>query len=294
MARPTDVFLPDSRDLQGRLRARRVAEAHFDAELSNDADAILVSMKSYDPLFTTILRDVMRGSKEVFRCNTVEEQREFYRSGREHMDMTQVDILTSIGGDWYGFVHGITHTALKASGDMLLTEIVGLLPITEDEDTIAGEIGMSMPPYGFQGEEPGALPLQRVAMLEVYHRWIHALGSRDAQTVADCYADDAEIAVFDPAQGAVVVRTGRESIGEFYESFFDAFRSVTIERVLQVVDRWFVFTELLWQVTNAEGEVRWFRTGDVLVPSPERRIVTQLGVGTKVVDHVEQRVPAPA
>src|SRR5262249_43224175 len=115
MARATDVFLPESRDLPGRIRARRVAEAHFDAELSNDADAILVSMKSYNPLFTTILRDAMRGNKAIFRCNTVDEQREFYRSGREHMNMTQVDILTSIGGDWYGFVHGITYTKALAT-----------------------------------------------------------------------------------------------------------------------------------------------------------------------------------
>ena len=62
MTRSTDVFLPDSRDVYGRIRARRVAEQHFEYELSNDPDEILASMKSYDPLFTTILRDTLSGN----------------------------------------------------------------------------------------------------------------------------------------------------------------------------------------------------------------------------------------
>ena len=41
--------------LAERVRSREVAEAHFVAEVSNDPDEILTSMKSYDPLVTAVV-----------------------------------------------------------------------------------------------------------------------------------------------------------------------------------------------------------------------------------------------
>ena len=69
MSRATDVFDPEQHGIEAVIRARKVAEQHFDYELSNDPDEILVSMKSFDPMFTTILRDTGRGSNDVFRCD---------------------------------------------------------------------------------------------------------------------------------------------------------------------------------------------------------------------------------
>jgi hypothetical protein len=131
-------------------------------------------------------------------------------------------------------------------------------------------------------------------MLRLYERWLDGLGTCNALALADCYADNAEIAVFDAREGAVVVQLGRDSIGKFYGAVFDAYPSVSIERVLKVMDRWFVFTELLWRVRDADGKAFWFRTGDVLVPTPENVIVTQLGVGTRTVHTAEERVPTSA
>src|SRR3974390_2820101 len=178
MSRATDIFMPNSRDVYGRLRTRRVAEQHFDAEITNNIDEILQSMKTYNPLFTSTILDPT-GNK-IFRCNTVDEQREFYRARREHSNMIKFDVRPSAGGDWYGFVQAISHNQAIATGEVFESEVVGLLPITPDEDTIAGEIGMSMPPYGYQGDVPGALPRQRVALAELLTRWIDALRKSDA------------------------------------------------------------------------------------------------------------------
>jgi hypothetical protein len=281
MTRATDVFIPEEHDVRGAIRARRIAENHFLHELSNDPDEILRSMKSTDPLFTTILRNTASGNNDIFRCRTIAEQREFYRSGREHMDMTETPMFTSIGADWYGFVHGMTTSRIKANGTTVQTEIIGLLPSTPDEDTIAGEIGLSMPIFGKQGDEPGTLPLQRVETLALFQQWFAALQSGDADQVAALYADRIQAALFDSLEGQVAIVRGKEAVREHYSRLFAGCHIVTIELVLRLIDRWYIMAELLWNVSQPGRDETWFRTTDILVPTPENEIVSQLGIGTR-------------
>jgi hypothetical protein len=281
MTRVTDVFTPEEHDVRAAIRARQIAEKHFMHELSNDPDEILRSMKSTDPLFTTILRDTASGNNEIFRCSTIAEQREFYRSGREHMDMTETPMFTSIGADWYGFVHGVTTSRIKANGTTVQSEIIGLLPSTPDEETIAGEIGLSMPMFGKQGDAPAAVPLQRVETLALFQQWFTALRSGDADQVATLYADRIQAALFDPLEGQVAIVRGKDAVRQHYARLFAAYGSPTIDLVLRLIDRWYILAELLWNVREAPRDDFWFRTADIVVPTPENEIVSQLGIGTR-------------
>jgi hypothetical protein len=39
--------------------------------------------------------------------------------------------------------------------------------------------------------------------------------------------------------------------------------------------------ELLWNVRESARDEIWFRTTDIVVPTPENEIVSQLGIGTR-------------
>ena len=291
MPKATDVFDPEQHGIEAVIRARKVAEQHFEYELSNDPDEILASMKSFDPMFTTILRDTGRGSNDVFRCDTVDEQREFYRSGREHMDMIETPMFTSIGSDWYAFVHGLTGSRLKATGDMLYSEIIGVLPTSPGEDTIAGEIGLSFPIFGKQGDAPGAVAHERVASFGLLQQWLAAVQQRDADELASLYSDRMQGALFDPVQGAVDTVRGKVGVRDLYGAAFDAYEGLDVELIIRLIDRWYIFAELRWRY-DEQGEAKMFRTADVFVPTPENEVIAQLGIGTRAVVAGTDRVGA--
>jgi ketosteroid isomerase-like protein len=190
-------------------------------------------------------------------------------------------MFTSIGADWYGFVHGMTTSRIKANGTTVQAEIIGLLPSTPDEDTIAGEIGLSMPIFGKQGDAPGALPLERVETFALFEQWFAALRSGDADQVSALYADRIQAALFDPLEGQVVIARGKKAIREHFHRQFAAYRAPTIDLVLRLIDRWYIMAELLWKVRESAGDKIWFRTADIVVPTPENEIVSQLGIGTR-------------
>src|SRR4029453_5747857 len=93
--------------LAERVRSREVAEAHFVAEVSNDPDEILTSMKSYDPLLTAGVVGTDAASMQLVRCSTRDEQRAFYAASRAQAHMVEVDLFTSIGGEGYGSGAGL-------------------------------------------------------------------------------------------------------------------------------------------------------------------------------------------
>jgi hypothetical protein len=64
--------------LAERIRSKEVAEAHFVAELCNEPDDILKSMKSYDPLLTTIITGGTGNVPRLIRCATIDDQRAFH------------------------------------------------------------------------------------------------------------------------------------------------------------------------------------------------------------------------
>src|SRR5262245_26974845 len=172
-------------NLAERIRSRAVAEAHFVAEVSNDPDEILTSMKSYDPLLRSVVGGSEAASMLLVRCETRDEQRAFYAASRAQAHMTDVDLFTSLGGEWYGFVHGLATGSVLATGDSYTAELIGLLPTTPEEDTIAGEVGLSWPlDVGKLGDAPGALAFERVATKRVHDGWLDAFRLGDADGVA--------------------------------------------------------------------------------------------------------------
>jgi len=276
--------------LAERVRSREVAEAHFVAEVTNDPDEILESMKSYDPLLTTVVVGTNAANMQLVRCSTRDEQRAFYVSSRAHGHMVTVDLFTSLGGEWYGFVHGLTTGTVLATGDEYTAELIGLLPTTPDEDTIAGEIGLSWPlDVGKQGDAPGVLAFERVATARTHDAWLDAFRSGDPARVTECYGVDAHCAMRHPLSGEVVALEGRDAVGAYYRALLSEITVRSVDVVTRLVDRWFVFTEVAVALESAGGADGVARLADVCVIGQDDTIVVHLGTTAGPASRVERR-----
>jgi hypothetical protein len=264
--------------LTERVRSREVAEAHFVAEVSNNPDEILTSMKSYDPLLTSVVVGSDAASLQLVRCRTRDEQRAFYAASRAQAHMVAVDLFTSIGGEWYGFVHGLATGTVLATGESYTAELIGLLPTTPDEDTIAGEVGLSWPlDIGKQGDAPGALAYERVATMRAHDAWLEALRSGDAGRVAGRYATGARVAMRHPLTGEITGLEGRVAVAAYYRSLFADTAVRAVDVVTRLVDRWFAFTELVVRLSLEDGGEAVAQMADVCVIGRDDTIVVHLG-----------------
>jgi hypothetical protein len=264
--------------LAERVRSREVAEAHFVAEVSNDPDEILTSMKSYDPLLTAVVVGSDAASMQLVRCSTRDEQRAFYAASRAQAHMVEVDLFTSIGGEWYGFVHGLATGRVLATGESYTAELIGLLPTTPEENTIAGEVGLSWPlDVGKQGDPPGALAFERVATLRAHDAWLDAFRAGDAGCIASRYATDARVAMRHPLTGEVTGLEGRVAIEDYYRGLLSDASVDAADVVARIIDRWFVFTELRVRLRLADRSEVVAQTADVCVIGRDDTILVHLG-----------------
>ena len=191
--------------------------------------------------------------------------------------MTQVDLFTSIGGDWYGFVHGVVTSKVLATSEQFTAELVGLLPSTADEDTVAGEIGLGWPlAHGKVGDGPGEVGRERVATMRVHDAWLDALRLGDPTGISALYAPGAQAAFRHPVTGEITCLEGADAIGGFYADLLATTQVPSIDVVLRLVDRWFAFTELVARLDHPAGE-RVARLADICVIGGDDKILVHLG-----------------
>lgn len=259
-------------------RARWIAEQHFVYEQTNDADTILLSMKSTDPLATVVLLPDAEapGGQRLVHITTIADQRRFYVDNRSNRHVVDVCISTSMGGEWYGMVSGVlTHRALD-SGAISWSRFVGLLPACEDEDTFLGEIGFGAP----LTDVPAADSMRiRKRGVHAQAERLAALDSGDLRRLADVYAPDAIVVERRyPGAGQVVLR-GRDEIGDFYAERLRFLDSPRVGYASTWVDDWASFSEIVWQ-GSADGQPCEIRTADVSTAVDEHgRVVAQIGYG---------------
>ena len=260
------------------VRSRRVAEAHFTFEQTNDPDEIMLSMKSYDPLHTAVVLDGPGGSDELVLNRTTVEQRDFYVRSRESGNFVAAEVFTSIGSDWYGFVHLIVTGEAISSGERGDMEVIGLLPSTIDEDTIAGEMGWTRPasarPLG-----PG-VPYHRVAIAHVHAQWLDLVRGMDARGLSELYSDNVFGALRDYPADQHAPLTGRTAVQDHYASLFLRYRIIDLDVVLRLVEDWYLLAELRWELEDGDRNRFVHRTADIMVLDDEHRIRRHIGYGT--------------
>lgn len=266
--------------LAERIRAREIADAHFTAELSNDPETILTSVKSYPPLVTAILSTDDAGRPRLVQCATPAEQRTFYEGRCARTRMTRFDLFTTIGTDWYAIVHGVQTWEASASGRDSI-EFVGLLPPTADEETIAGEIGLGWPMgIGKLGDPPGQVASERVTTLGAHNSWLDAFRLGDPDRLGAAYADGAIVSLQDPVSGETHGLHGRDAVTGYYRRLLADATVTGADLVLRMIDRWFAITELSVHLEHRTSGNVITRLADICVMDADDKILVQVGMSS--------------
>jgi hypothetical protein len=266
-----------------RVRARVIAEEHFVAELTNDADVIVsTNMKSYDPLVTSVVIGLDPQSFHIEHCATVEEQRAFYADSRVEVHMVDVELFTSIGSDWYGFVHGLATHEVLSTKERVTSEVISLLPTTPDEDTVAGELSLGWPgPPAKLGDPPGEIALERAASLRVHNALLDAFRAGDAQLIGDLHTERTLFVMQHPLTDEIASVTGRDAIVAYYQSIFAHATVTSADVVLRVVDRWYVFSELVLQLDSPTEGSLVARLAEICVIGSDDKILVYLATSPR-------------
>jgi len=265
------------------VRTRWVAEQHFEYETTNDPDVILLSMKSTDPLVTAVLMPDHTGLR-LIQARTTEEQHAFYTAGRKQSAILDAHVFSSIGADWYGLVTGALTHRLIATGEVLRADFVGLLPVSDFEDTVAGEIGLGR--LSSSAKPPAEAFQARSTVLRLQHARLAALRCCDITALANLYAENAQIVSREYPGAAQVKHIGMSRVAAFYDQTLASMADTQIDVMIQIIEDWYSFVELLWQYKTSDGTVLQFRTADITVVGTDSRISFQLGYGTDPVPPV--------
>lgn len=262
-------------------RSRRIAETHFESEASNDVDAIMRTMIDGDFMATAVLENPPEGRKLAI-CRTAEEQRAHYRTVRERINVTGADLFTSLGGSFYGLVHGIVYVDILATGEKRPNEALAVLPVSAEEDAIIGEIGGSRPVDAKRRaslDDPG---LDRVANMRVLEEWIRSLGGGDADRMAGLHDASVTAAVRFPGERGLRILTGRTEVRSHYDELFGTFDIESVDQIVRVIDGWYAFAETAWTMLDAVGDRFRYRSANALIIGGDDQIVADLGYGTEL------------
>lgn len=261
-------------------RARRIAEAHFASEISNDVDVIMRTMVAGDFLATAVLENPPEGRRLVI-CRNPAEQHEHYRDVRKRIDVVGADLFTSFGGSFYGFVHGIVYVDVHGTGERRrANELVAVLPVGPDEDAIIGEIGGSRPVDAKSGSASDRPPLDRVANMNTYRAWITALRERDVAGLADLHQPTVTAAMRMPGVAGLRTANGIAEVRAHYAELFALSEVEAVKEIVLLTDRWYVFAELEWVLRAPDGTRSVYRSANALILGEDAKIIVDIGYGT--------------
>jgi hypothetical protein len=80
-----------------------------------------------------------------------------------------------------------------------------------------------------------------------------------------------------PVTAEIVTATEGSSLAEYYTSLFSEYEIISADMVMRLVDRWFVFTELLVELRDRDRGKLVARLADVCVVGNDNQILVHLG-----------------
>jgi ketosteroid isomerase-like protein len=266
-------------DVAPAVSSQDLAVRHVRSELTNQTDTILATITATEPLLTAVIEQ-RPGGQQLTICSTVAQQRRHYEENRAEIQALDAEIYTSVGSDWYAFLHGNMTVRKLANGELRSNEWVGLFPIPAGAEAIGGEIGLSWPPVAKRGDETGSPSTSRGATIRAFEGWLACGRAGDAEGLAGRYAPDA-LAAVRPVDGqAPAGLRGRDEIRSVYARLFSSFGVESVDVLTRVVDRWFLFAELAWVMSDRDEHRVTRRTAHVMVMTESDDIAIDLGYGT--------------
>ena len=255
--------------LAERVRSREVAEAHFVAEVSNDP----TRSSEHEVVRPDPHVGGRRQRRDRHAAGPLRHPRRaasLLRWRRGPGAHGRVDLFTSLGGEWYGFVHGLATGKVLATGESYTAELSGSSPRRRTRTPSPARSGCR----GRSTSESKATRPVRSRSSGSRRggpttRGSTALRSGDPARVAARYAPDAQCAMRHPLSArSPVSKAG--AVGEYYPRSCSRPRVRAVDVVARLVDRWFVFTELVMRLRLADGRRSGRTNGGRLRDRPRR------------------------
>ena len=282
------------------LRITAAASAHAYAQsIWHIDEEIKASSGVMEPLYDTLVPEGpyaymvvpevrADGTVSLPRLTLREEIIEAYQMIRGHSDLTEVIGLTEIRGTWYTFQDNMSRVRIKADDQDYSTQTLGLFPSGRGPG-ITGELIWIRYPVETLGrpDEPNTIPadqvLARERVYQRYEQFLNGVRANDVGTVMDVLHASVASTTRDYVEdtGTITDLEGAAAHQAYYEAFFDRYEVRDVEKLAQVTDDWYVFSELRWTVAprNGTGEYA-FHTAEFWAPAKTGQFIARIGHGT--------------
>jgi hypothetical protein len=279
------------RSADARVHAFTEAWDHITKESTGHIPTILATLVPDGPWAWAIMTHAQPdGSIALPVVTTFDGIEEMYKMIRGHSDVLDAKPMLDVRGEWYDFVEVYARNQVKTTGEIGGNEMVLLLPVTSGAG-ITGELAWVKADRTQLGKDvPLADPKEplelRLHLLDQHDRMLDALRAGDPGALAPLCTKGCQAALRDYVDdtGTLVALDDVDGLRQHYEAFFARYDVTSIEVLERVVQEWYLFAEIRFEVTAKTGDARGnrfaFNTGTILVPGRDDRFIVQIGHGT--------------
>jgi hypothetical protein len=267
---------------------------HMESEIKGIIDPLMETLTPQGPYAYTILPEVRPdGSVHLPILTTREEIEEAYLMVRGGSALFSVIPLTEIRGEWYTFQDNISAAELRATGERMEMQTLGIFP-SGGGSGITGElIWVRVPRAALGARDAKAAETReekeemfvRQEVLFLHERYMEALRLGDVDAVLDTFNDAVASAVRDYVNdtGTLTTLEGKDAHRPYYEALFEKYDIQSVQALDRVAEEWFIFAELRMTVTprgGASSGALSFNTAEFFIPANDGRFIARIGHGT--------------
>jgi hypothetical protein len=223
---------------------------------------------------------------------TYEGIEEMYKMIRGHSDVLGAEPLVEVRGQWYAMHEDVAGSREKSTGIEGEREMVLVLPV-QNGPGITGElcwVRMDRQVLGtadvpLAAPEKDARTLRR-HMLAQHDELIAALLAGDADRIAALYTPGCRGARRDYVNdtGTITAIDDVEGFRDHYRRFFETFEVQSVDVLHRVIQEWYLFAELRFEVVAKSGADAGnrlaFNTAGLLIPGKDDRFIVEIGHGS--------------
>ncbi len=263
--------------LNDQVATSRATRQHIQCEESNSVDVVMDVIGSERILFTQGLPSAGGGYSYNYQ-QSHDGVREYYTARNERIKITPpANLITEISSGWHTFFEALTISHLRADDSTEQIHVAAILVPQDEHGDVVGECTWRrFPDFRVDPGDPAPSgnAWSRVDLLDRHNEMIAAIEGRDPVAVADLFNPYAGLitnAV--PGLSEPAVSNGRDQMVGYYSRLFDLYPQIEIECINRFCGEWFVYSDQLWHLHDADGDVQDLRRAECLPVGSDRRFV---------------------
>ena len=286
----TTVIGPSIAHADAAVRSGERIMTHADAEATNDIDIV---MGTVTPAETLSWAQTWSWSAPMLTADGIVKTqvkttrdgiRDFYLNNRQRYNVTSIGLpYVRHSSDWYAVIESDATFESVPDRNEYEQRWVLLSPMDGDEG-ITGEIAWGLFPQLLPDES-----VTEADRTQLYYDYLDGLRKQDVDAIMALQAPGVQAAVRDYSGGEVFAYLdGATPLRAYYERLFSTLQVRSIEPIVITDRKWYLFTELRWQVDVISGPLAGqsgsLLTAEILPLDKDGRMYAHMGFGTGLLD----------